>query len=52
MSETDALPPSVAVTFTAMLPTSPFAGVPENVRVAASKPSQLGSGDPFDSVAA
>ena len=51
VSEADALLVSVAVTFTATVPTSPLAGVPENVRVAASKPSQDGSVLPSDSVA-
>ena len=50
-SETDNRP-SEAVNLIAMLPTSPLAGVPENVRVAASKESQAGRVLPSSSVAA
>ncbi len=35
--------PSLAVTLTSIMPTSPLAGVPENVRVAGSKFNQVGS---------
>ena len=52
VSNTTALPASVAETLTAMTPTSPLTGVPLNVRVAASKLSQAGNALPFDSVAA
>ena len=52
VSETEALEPSVAVTLTESVPTSPFAGAPENVRVAASNESQLGRAFPLGSVAA
>ena len=52
VSVTVALPGSVAVTLTAMTPTSPLTGVPLNVRVAASKLSQAGNALPFDNVAA
>ena len=50
-SLTEALLPSVAVTLTVIVPTSPLAGVPLKVRVAGLKLSQLGSALPFDSVA-
>ena len=43
--------PSVAVTRTVIAPTSPLAGVPEKVRVAASKLSQAGSAEPSARVA-
>ena len=43
--------PSVAVTFTLTRPTSPFAGVPEKVRVVALKLSQVGSAVPSARVA-
>src|SRR6478672_2551012 len=52
VSEIDALLPSVAVTFTTIVPTSMFAGVPENVRVVALNDSQLGNALPFESAAA
>ena len=51
LSEAEALLGSVAVTFTVMVPTSLFPGVPENVCVAASKWSQPGSAAPVESVA-
>ena len=51
VSETDAADPSVAVTFAESVPTSPFSGVPENVRVVASNDSQLGRADPSARVA-
>jgi hypothetical protein len=44
--------PSVAVTRTVTLPTSPFPGVPEKLRVVTSKLSQPGSAEPSASVAA
>ena len=43
VSSTDAAVAVVAVTLTEIVPTSPFAGVPEKVRVAALKVSQAGS---------
>ena len=43
--------PSLAVTFTAMVPTSEFVGVPEKVRVEALNESQEGSDEPLDNVA-
>ena len=43
--------PSVAVTRTVIKPTSPMPGVPLNVLVAASKPSQNGSVAPLDRAA-
>ena len=43
--------PSLAVTFTAMVPTSEFVGVPEKVRVEALKESHEGREDPLDNVA-
>ena len=51
VSETEVLDPSVAVTLTAMVPTSEFVGVPVKVRVEALKESQEGSDDPLDKVA-
>lgn len=45
------LPASVAVTRTASVPTSPDAGVPENVRVSASNVSHPGRGEPSERVA-
>ena len=50
VSETVAVP-SLAVTLTAIVPTSELVGVPEKVRVEALKESQEGSDDPFDKVA-
>ena len=50
VSETEAVP-SLAVTFTAMVPTSELVGVPENVRVEVLKESHDGREDPFDKVA-
>src|SRR5262245_43681606 len=50
MSDTEALL-SLAVTFTAIVPTSPAPGVPENVRVVALNDSQPGSGASVSSVA-
>ena len=46
-----ALPLSVAVTFTAIVPTSPFNGVPLKVRVAALNASHDGNALPSESVA-
>ena len=43
--------PSLAVTFTAMVPTSEFVGVPVKVRVEALKDNQEGREDPLDNVA-
>ena len=43
--------PSLAVTFTLMVPTSELVGVPEKVRVEVLKESQEGSEEPFDRVA-
>ena len=43
--------PSLAVTFTAIVPTSELVGVPENVRVEALNESQEGREDPLDKVA-
>ena len=51
LSDTAALPVSVAVTLTLIVPTSPLAGVPENAPVAALKLSQLGSALPLAKVA-
>ncbi|MNO79187.1 hypothetical protein D3C76_703490 [compost metagenome] len=42
-----ALLPSVAVTFTLRLPTSPLPGVPLNMRLNGSKLNQLGNGSPL-----
>ena len=43
--------PSLAVTFTAIVPTSELVGVPANEFVSESKISQEGREDPFDNVA-
>ena len=43
--------PSLAVTFTETVSTSAACGVPENVRVAAAKPSHEGSSESSDFVA-
>ena len=43
--------PSLAVTFTCRVPTSAFSGVPLNLRVVASKLSQLGNAEPSSNVA-
>ena len=43
--------PSLAVTLTAIVPTSAFVGVPEKVRVEVLKESQEGRDDPLDNVA-
>ena len=43
--------PSVAVTLTAMVPTSEFVGVPVKVPVEALKDNQEGRDDPLDKVA-
>ena len=51
VSYADALDPSVAVTLTAIVPTSAFVGVPEKVRFEALKESQEGRDDPFERVA-
>ncbi len=51
VSDAEAVDPSVAVTFTDIVPTSSFSGVPENVRVVASNDSQLGRAFPLGSVA-
>src|SRR5688500_11482053 len=51
VSLTDAPLPSSAVTRTAMDPTSPFVGVPENDRVAALNESHGGRAEPSASVA-
>ena len=51
VSLTEALKPSVAVTFTEMEPTSPFSGVPLKVRVAVLKLSQDGRAVPLARVA-
>ena len=51
VSYADALDPSVAVTLTAIVPTSAFVGVPEKVRFDALKESQEGRDDPLDKVA-
>ena len=51
VSDTEALDPSVAVTLTAMVPTSELVGVPVKVRVEALKDNQEGSDDPLDKVA-
>ena len=50
VSDTVAVP-SLAVTFTAMVPTSELVGVPEKVRVEVLKESHEGRDDPLDSVA-
>ena len=50
VSETEAVP-SLAVTLTAMVPTSELVGVPVKVRVEALKESQEGRDDPLDKVA-
>ena len=50
VSETVAVP-SLAVTFTAIVPTSAFVGVPVKVRVEVLKDNQEGREDPFDNVA-
>ncbi|MNY52652.1 hypothetical protein D3C86_1883420 [compost metagenome] len=42
-----ALPPSVAVTLTLRLPTSPLPGVPLKLPLAGSKRSQPGNGSPL-----
>ena len=42
---------SVATTLMARLPRLPVGGVPEKVRVAALKPSQIGNASPFASLA-
>ena len=42
--------PSLAVTFTAMVPTSELVGVPEKVRVEALNESHEGRDDPLDNV--
>jgi len=49
--DTLALEPSVAVTLMLSVPTSPLAGVPDKVRVLASKESHDGSALPSASVA-
>ena len=51
LSSTDRLPRSAALTLTLIVPTSPLAGVPLKVRVAALKLSQVGSALPSASVA-
>ena len=51
VSKVEALEPSVAVTFTVIVPTSPFFGVPLKVRVPALKESQEGRLDPFERAA-
>ena len=51
VSETEALDPSVAVTLTAIVPTSELVGVPVKVRVEALKDNQEGREDPLDNVA-
>ena len=43
--------PSLAVTFTTIVPTSEFVGVPEKVRVEVLKDNQEGRDEPFESVA-
>ena len=50
VSDTEA-DPSLAVTFTAMVPTSEFAGVPENVLVEVLKESHEGREEPLARVA-
>ena len=50
VSETEALDPSVAVTLTAMVPTSELVGVPVKVRVEALKESQEGREEPLERV--
>ena len=51
VSETEPLALSVAVTLTAIVPTSEFVGVPVRVRVEALKDSQDGSDDSLERVA-
>ena len=51
VSDTAAPALSVAITLTAIVPTSELVGVPEKVRVEASNESQEGSDEPFESVA-
>ena len=51
VSETEELDPSVAVTLTAIVPTSELVGVPVKVRVEALKDNQEGREDPLDNVA-
>ena len=51
-SEVDRAPASVAVTRTCSVPLKSRGGIPEKVRLAASKVSQAGSGSPFTRTAA